>query len=129
MHKKFNSTHVIEEKYWECGLESSPEARISLTAMATVRSATVHNTFHVPPFSTRSAVRNRINVFYDIGYVFYCFGYVLLYVYCIGYVFYCCGYVLLYVYCIRYVLLYVCVLLYCVVLLYSVALSFLSILG
>jgi hypothetical protein len=47
-------------------------------------------------------------------------------------VFYCFGYVLLYVYCIEYVLLYVCVLLYCVVYVllycvvqrYSVTLSF-----
>jgi hypothetical protein len=57
--------------------------------------------------------------------------------YCTGYVFYCFGHVLLYVHCIGYVLLYVCVLLYClvyvllccVVILYSVALSFLSVLG
>jgi energy-coupling factor transporter transmembrane protein EcfT len=38
------------------------------------------------------------SVFYYIGYVFYCFGYVLLYAYCIGHK-----------------LLYVCVLLCCVV--------------
>jgi hypothetical protein len=48
-----------------------------------------------------------------IGYVFYCFGYVLLYVYCIGYVLF---YVCVLLYCVVYVLLY------CVVLLYSVAL-------